>query len=323
MNTRFKRKLLAALTAPVLGFLIAGTSVAASDKGEAGSRGTSAGDGQRQSSASGNASTQATRQDIRASRLIGMEVQNARGETVGKIDDLVMDVNNQRVYYAVLAHGGVLGVGDKRFAYPVSLFKPGATKDTIVLNVTNEQLERAPGFDTRQWPDWGNDQDRYRGEVERYFGPTVTAKPMPNQRLVRASTLIGKDVNDRQGRDAGQIKDMVINLNNGRVHYAVLETDTNWLRSDRLIPLSLKAFSFPAPRDKEAVLNVASNRINPSQGIEKNRWDNQDLNDPAFRRDIDAVILAIVPTADRPGAAGRAGSERSSEDTSAGSGRGQ
>lgn len=303
MKAEFKLRLIATLLVPALGLSVAGVSVAASDRSDTTNQGMTAG-------------SQASARDVRASKLIGMTVKNAQGETLGKIDDMVVDVNNDRVYYAVLASGGVMGLGGKLFAYPISLFRPGAGKDELALNVDKDRLKNAPGFERKNWPDWGT-QDKYRSDVDKYFGPTVTAKAMPNERLARASTLIGKDVDDREGKDAGEIKDLVVNLGTGRVHYAVLDLDNNWLKSDTLMPVSLKAFTFPAERDskKDLVLNVAKNQLDPAKGIEKKRWNDMDINDPNYQRNIDNQ-LASLPTMGR-GAAGPSGTARGSSEGAA------
>ncbi|HZX33159.1 MAG TPA: PRC-barrel domain-containing protein [Rhodocyclaceae bacterium] len=293
MKVETKRRLIATLLVPVLSLPVAGLSIAASDKADA-TRGSMAG-------------TQAGARDVRASKLIGMTVKNPQGETLGKIDDLVVDVNNDRVHYAVLASGGVMGLGGKLFAYPVNLFRPGNDKDELALNVDKDRLKNAPGFERKNWPEWGNSQDKYRADVDKYFGPTVAIKPVPNERLVRASTLIGKDVDDREGKKAGEVKDLVVNMGTGRVHYAVLDFNNSWMKTDNFMPVSLKSFSFPAERDskKDLVLNVARNQMDASKGgIDKKRWDDMDLNDPNFQRTVDSQIASVSAHGRAAGAAG-------------------
>ena len=169
---------------------------------------------------------------MRVSQLIGKNVENVQGENLGEIKDLVIDVNNERVFYAILEFGGFLGMGEKLFAYPVRSFdQSSADTDKLVLNVDKEKLKAAPGFARDSWPDWLT----YGKQVDKYYGETVKLKPMANQRLVRASELIGKDVNDRMGKDMGEIDDMVVNMNSGRIHYAVLEFDQSWNLNDKLI----------------------------------------------------------------------------------------
>lgn len=239
--------------------------------------------------------------DMRASKVIGMKVHNAQGENLGKIDDIIVDVNNERVSYAILAFGGTMGMGSKLFAYPVSLFQPSADRDTLVLNVDKDRLKSAPGFERKNWPDWG-EKSAYRSDIERYFGPTVTPKRLPNESLARASVLIGKDVGDRDGKRAGEVKDLVINLGNGKVHYAVLDFDKSWVKADKLLPISLKAFSFPEGQQNDAMLNIARNQLDTSRGFESRKW--PDINDPAYQRDLDAYLQRQPGSSTPSGAAG-------------------
>lgn len=227
------------------------------------------------------APTTSTR-DVRLSRLIGMEVRNPRGEDIGEIQDLVVDVNNQRVHYAVLAFGGFLGMGEKLFAYPMRLFRQSADRDRLVLNVSREQLREWPSFERNRWPDWS--EDRYRSEVERYHGGgAVQVQPRANMRLVRASDLIDRDIDDPRGRDAGEIEDIVVNLRDGSLRYVVMEFDRAWNPNDKLVTLPMTAFTFPARGDGDLRLNVERERLEAAPGFEGNRW--PDVNDPAWRRE--------------------------------------
>ncbi|HEX6733627.1 MAG TPA: PRC-barrel domain-containing protein [Azonexus sp.] len=237
----------------------------------------------RSAAATTGQSGQTAGRDLRASKVIGMKVSNPRGEGLGKIDDLIVDVNNERVAYAILSFGGMLGLGEKLFAYPLPLFQPAPGRNELVLNVDEERLKRAPGFERQSWPDWN--QATYRGEVDRYFGATVSPKTMANQRLVRASELIGKNIDDRDGGHAGELEDLVVNLGSARIHYVIFDLDKAWSPNDKLVPVALRAFSFPNDRDRDLVLNVARSELDMSQGFDDNKW--PDVSDPAYQRNID------------------------------------
>lgn len=61
--------------------------------------------------------------DLRLSQLIGMDVRNAKGENLGDVKDVVVDVDSGRVAYAVVGIGGVLGIGEKLSAFPMGAFR--------------------------------------------------------------------------------------------------------------------------------------------------------------------------------------------------------
>jgi sporulation protein YlmC with PRC-barrel domain/Cu/Ag efflux protein CusF len=93
----------------------------------------------------------------RGSKLIGADVENAQGEDLGDIVDLVIDPQTGRTQYAVLSFGGFLGLGEKYFAIPWEALKrePGqrmGDAERFVLNMDKERLKNAPGFDKNNWP---------------------------------------------------------------------------------------------------------------------------------------------------------------------------
>src|SRR5690606_6278581 len=94
--------------------------------------------------------------------LIGRKVSDAEGEALGKVEDVVIDLQGGRIYAVVLALGGTLGFGAKQYAFPMSDLKPGKDKNELVLNVEKHRLENAQGFAKGQWPEidrelWGRE----------------------------------------------------------------------------------------------------------------------------------------------------------------------
>ncbi len=232
---------------------------------------------------------------MRASQLIGKNVENSQGENLGEIKDLVIDVNNERVFYAILEFGGFLGLGEKLFAYPVRAFnQTSADTDKLVLNVDKDKLKAAPGFARDSWPDWL----AYGKQVDNYHGETVKLKAIPNQKLVRASELIGKDVDDRVGKDMGEIDDLVVNMTSGRIHYAVLEFDQSWNLNDKLISLPLRAFNYVAG-DQDLILNIDKESIDTKRAYQKDRW--PEINDQNYRVETDRYLGTLAKSSTAPG----------------------
>ena len=87
-----------------------------------------------------------------ASTLQGDAVLNPQGETLGEIQDIMIDVPSGHVAYAVLSFGGVLGLGNKLFAIPWDALTLDATRRCFILDIDRERLENAPGFDKNHWP---------------------------------------------------------------------------------------------------------------------------------------------------------------------------
>jgi sporulation protein YlmC with PRC-barrel domain len=112
--------------------------------------------------------TTTTRRTLSASTLAGDAVRNTAGESLGKIEELMIDLPTGRVAYAVLSFGGVLGIGSKLFAVPWNSLQLDADKHEFVLDASKERLANAPGFDKDNWPDMTN--IAWAREVHSYYG---------------------------------------------------------------------------------------------------------------------------------------------------------
>jgi hypothetical protein len=86
------------------------------------------------------------------SHLLGSTVKNPQGKELGSIKDLVISPEDNRVVYAVLSFGGVLGLGEKAVALPLSVLKPAAEAKTFVVEMDPERLRTAPEFNQDNWP---------------------------------------------------------------------------------------------------------------------------------------------------------------------------
>lgn len=89
---------------------------------------------------------------LRASSIVNDRVRNPKGEELGKIQELMIDITSGRIAYAVLAYGGFLGMGDKLFAIPWEALMLASNEREFVLDLDQEVLKNAPGFDKDHWP---------------------------------------------------------------------------------------------------------------------------------------------------------------------------
>jgi sporulation protein YlmC with PRC-barrel domain len=90
---------------------------------------------------------------LAASTLKGDKVKNPTGEDLGKIEELMIDLDSGRVAYAVVSFGEGFMHGGKLFAIPWASLAVDQKDKQIILNVTREMLESAEGFDKDHWPD--------------------------------------------------------------------------------------------------------------------------------------------------------------------------
>jgi sporulation protein YlmC with PRC-barrel domain len=105
-----------------------------------------------------------------ATTLIGRKVLNPAGEQLGNLKDLVIDLEEGHIAYAVLSFGGFIGMGDKLFAIPWEALVLNAKDHTFILDVEKEVLKEAPGFDKDHWPNDAQYEAGWLLDLYEYYG---------------------------------------------------------------------------------------------------------------------------------------------------------
>ena len=96
-------------------------------------------------------------QDVR-----GHEVRDIDNATVGRVDDLVVEVNSGRVRFLVIGEGGILGIGRSHHLVPVDVVESVAN-EWVFLSTTAARISGIP--------DTGSIEDqRYLAEILEYLG---------------------------------------------------------------------------------------------------------------------------------------------------------
>ena len=103
----------------------------------------------------------------KASKLIGMKVKNYQDVTVGKVDNLMVDLPAGRVVGVIVSAGGFLGIGDELNPVPPTAFRYNPARDALLLDVSKDALTKAPRLKSQGWPDASNPDVIV--EVYRYY----------------------------------------------------------------------------------------------------------------------------------------------------------
>ena len=94
---------------------------------------------------------------LAASTLQGDKVTNSKGEDLGRVEEIMLDLERGRVAYVVLSFGRVNWMpNNKLFAVPWEVLSLSFHDKKFILNVSEEILKAAPGFDRDKWPDAGD-----------------------------------------------------------------------------------------------------------------------------------------------------------------------
>ena len=98
---------------------------------------------------------------------------------------------------------------------------------------------------------------------------TTTMKTEPQ--VLSATTIIGDKVINPQGEHLGEIKELMIDLDLGRVAYAVLSFGGVMGLGEKLFAIPFQALQL-RPDRHEFVLNVDKEKLKKAPGFDKNNW---------------------------------------------------
>ena len=90
---------------------------------------------------------------LTATSIIGDKVINPGGEDLGRIEDIMLNIDDGTIAYVIIAFGGFLGYSQKYFAVPVSALTVDTKHHAFVLDQNRSDFENNPGFDKDHWPD--------------------------------------------------------------------------------------------------------------------------------------------------------------------------
>jgi sporulation protein YlmC with PRC-barrel domain len=86
---------------------------------------------------------------ILASKVKGTAVYNAAGSKIGHVEDVVLDKLSDRIMFAALGFGGLLGVGEKYTPVPWSVLDYSPEKGGYVVPMTEAQIKAAPAYNLK------------------------------------------------------------------------------------------------------------------------------------------------------------------------------
>ena len=242
---------------------------------------------------------------LSASTIKGDKVVNRAGDDIGKIEELMIDLQDGRVAYAVLSFGGFLGMGDKLFAIPWKALILRVHEHEFFLDIPKETLEKAEGFDKDNWP-----LTRERlSSIYTYYGyqpywqtgvagqtgiptgmpggreseriPPTGEADIDNPAFLSAGTIKGDKVVNRAGDNLGKIEELMIDLENGRIAYAVVSHGGFLGIGNKLFSIPWKAFTLRV-HEHAFFLDIPKETLEKAEGFDKDKWPltRQELSSP-------------------------------------------
>jgi sporulation protein YlmC with PRC-barrel domain len=90
--------------------------------------------------------------------------------------------------------------------------------------------------------------------------------------LMKGSTFIGSDVENPQGQNLGDVKDVVIDRSSGRIAYAVVSFGGFLGMGEKLFAVPWGAFTQPKADKDTLVLDVDKERLKNAPGFDTHNW---------------------------------------------------
>lgn len=159
----------------------------------------------------------------------------------GSIDDLVIECKNGQASWAIVSVGGLLGIGDKEVAVPVTSLLPVRTADNkplYELDATEAELKSLPAFDKKGMEKSGVDVSLQNAETSwkkirpdarvRAVDASGNGKPeagVGHPNAILASKLKSLNLRCSDGKEAkacGEIDAVAYDMNSNTVTYVVI-----------------------------------------------------------------------------------------------------
>jgi sporulation protein YlmC with PRC-barrel domain len=88
---------------------------------------------------------------------------------------------------------------------------------------------------------------------------------------IQATSIIGSRVRNQDGENVGKIEDFVMDMETGRIAYAVLSFGGFLGMGDKLFAVPFQSMQFDV-EDEEFVLDVNIERLKNAPGFDRNHW---------------------------------------------------
>lgn len=92
----------------------------------------------------------------KAKKLIGMNVRNPNNQKLGKVKDVVLNLQSGRIDYVVLKKAGRTHGTGKYVSLPPNVFTPSANNRYLILNADKNRLQNTYGFSKGNYPPMSN-----------------------------------------------------------------------------------------------------------------------------------------------------------------------
>src|SRR5262249_31232169 len=224
----------------------------------------------------------------RAEKVIGKRVDGSDGEKLGKIDDLVVDLQSGRIYYAIVSSGGVLGAGEKKRAVPPELFT--VSDENFRLNADKQKFNSAPEFTREMDKSLKEGQGDFAKNVYTYFGQrpwweggTAATATGNLGNAVKFSDVKGMKVENSSNQTIGKIEDGAVDLPAARLVFVIFSPDRSLDLDGNLFALPPSSVTLSGDQ-KHLVGDFTKDKLSAAPHFAKDNW--PDMSNPAWASQV-------------------------------------
>lgn len=243
---------------------------------------------------------------VKSKDVIGKTVWDSQDNKLGDLENVIIDMHTGQALFGIL-HGRSIGKNDQNVAVPITAFTYREDKKGTVLNLTKDQLAQGPTFNEKNWPNMTDKNfieqvySAYNVPKPMHMGMHGQMKGMPEQgetaqgqvrgqagtegrtgqmaegraapgAWAKATDLVGKNVRDLNDNKLGDLKNLVLDFNNGQALFAILPGDYVDKR-DQDIAIPITALKFNEDQ-KYLVLNTTKEQLAQAPAFNERNWPN-------------------------------------------------
>lgn len=151
---------------------------------------------------------------------------------------------------------------------------------TFGLSVTGAMAQDTstlqPNPPVQEQPSAGDNQSADQGVLKpQQQGEQADRQAMKNQ-LRRVEDVVGSKIRNAEGKDLGEVEELVVDVNSGDIRYAVVSYGGFLDIGDKLFAVPMKAMSLNQNEDGDAffVVDMNQEKLENSEGFDDDNWPN-------------------------------------------------
>jgi sporulation protein YlmC with PRC-barrel domain len=193
----------------------------------------------------------------KGSKLTGKQVVGPDGREIGKLKDIVIDAQQGRATFAIVCPSESGRVCKSVPWQLISLRRDGKQ---VRLNLRKQQFRDAPQMSPDDiTEDMGSRQ--FNQKVTQHWRQETRGRVRLQGHPIKLSELMGKSVQSRDDKDVGDIEDVVLSVQSGRLVYALLSLKTRDDQQQQKMAVVPFEVIDPRPQKDKAQADASSQAI--------------------------------------------------------------